>query len=162
MRKVLLFGNSRSGKSTLANEFKNSEGLAHLDLDELAWLSSNPPKRAPLGESLPKIMEFTQCSDAWVIEGCYSDLLEVAVPEANEIVFLNLPVDLCIENTKNREWEPHKYPSKEKQDDNLEMLFDWISDYEHRNDVFSRNSHLKLYHSFIGKKTMFTSNARDI
>ena len=51
MRKVLVFGNSASGKSTLAKRLATSEKLAHLDLDLLAWQATNPPTRVPLVES---------------------------------------------------------------------------------------------------------------
>ena len=37
MRKILIFGNSGSGKSTLAGKLCAGNGLAHLDLDTLAW-----------------------------------------------------------------------------------------------------------------------------
>ncbi|MDA1369688.1 MAG: AAA family ATPase [Proteobacteria bacterium] len=160
MRKVLVFGNSGSGKSTLARQLKYSEGLAHLDLDALAWLNTSPPERAPLNESLRSIQQFFRENEGWVIEGCYTDLLELAGRAANAIIFLNLPIELCIENARNRPWEPHKYASKHAQDDNLDMFMDWIAQYDRRHDVFSLESHLSFYEKFTGEKTMLTSNAR--
>ena len=112
MRKVLIFGNSGAGKSTLARELHSASGLAHMDLDPLAWLDTKPPQRAPIAESRAVIERFMQDNESWVIEGCYTDLLEVAVPAANEMIYLNLPIHQCIENARNREWEPHKYSSK--------------------------------------------------
>jgi len=64
----------------------------------------------------------------------------------------------CIENSKNRPWEPHKYESQEAQDANLEMLIDWISQYPERKDNFSQEAHLKLFDQFDGDKEMFTIN----
>ena len=160
MRKILIFGNSGSGKSTLALDLKNSCGLEHLDLDELAWTDSNPPQRAPLADSHNIIDRFVQDGDSWVIEGCYTDLLEFVAPEANELIYLNIPIEQCVENARNRDWEPHKYPSKQAQDENLEMLISWIKEYELRDDVFSQAAHLSLFNSFNGEKKMYTSNAR--
>lgn len=91
-----------------------------------------------------KINEFTKKNSSWVIEGCYSDLLELLMPHATEIIFLNLDISLCIENAKNRPWESHKYNTKKEQDDNLNMLIDWIKTYNNRNDVFSYQSHMGL------------------
>ena len=113
MKKILIFGNSGSGKSTLAKELCNSYGLAHLDLDTLAWKLTSPPKRRALIESNLKINSFIDSNGGWVIEGCYSDLLEMAVPKSNEIIFMNLPIESCIANAKSRPWESHKYKSKE-------------------------------------------------
>ena len=161
MRKILVFGNSGSGKSTLARKFKESMGLAHLDLDELAWLDTSPPQRAPLENSLSTIKEFIRKNKEWVVEGCYTDLLELTQAYANEIIFLNLPIDQCLLNARNRQWEPNKYPSKEAQDENLEILLDWIAQYDQRDDVFSLQSHLQLYNNFSGKKTMYCTNERD-
>ncbi len=160
MRKILVFGNSGSGKSTLAGELKDAYSLAHLDLDSLAWLHTNPPQREPLETSRAAIERFTRDHQAWVIEGCYADLLAYAAAEANEVLFLNLPISLCQENAKQREWEPHKYPDKAAQDANLDMLLAWIADYENREDETSKTAHLDLYESFAGEKTMYTSNSR--
>ena len=96
MRKILIFGKSGSGKSTLATELCISEELAHLDLDELAWLPTNPPERGPLDESFVKIQEFTAQHDAWVIEGCYTDLLELVSAAATEIIFLKFDINQCL------------------------------------------------------------------
>ncbi len=160
MRKILIFGNSGSGKTTLASRLCAEEKLSHLDLDALAWQAADPPQRAPLEESAKKIRLFAQQGEAWVIEGCYSDLLEIAAPQASEIIFLNLPVAACIENARRRPWEPHKYESKQAQDQNLEMLVDWIEQYDERDDVFSRRTHMEIYDRFSGQKVMYTDNER--
>ncbi|MGJ8682104.1 AAA family ATPase [Paraglaciecola sp.] len=158
MKKTLIFGNSGAGKSTLAKQLSQRENLPHLDLDTLAWQASMPPTRKPLLESANLIHDFTRNNNNWVIEGCYADLLEVALPKANEIIFLNLPINLCIENARKRPWEPHKYESKAAQDKNLDMLIDWISQYTTRTDTFSESAHFKLYQEFSGIKKMLTEN----
>ncbi len=158
MGKLLIFGNSGSGKSTLAKRYAGAEGMDHLDLDTLAWLPASPPQRAPLEQSGEQIRKFIDASADWVIEGCYCDLLELVRDDADEIVFMNLDVSLCIENAKRRPWEPHKYESKEAQDRNLGMLIEWIREYSSREGVCSYKSHLDFYERFDGKKTMYTGN----
>lgn len=160
MRKILIFGNSGSGKSTLARSLCDSENLSHLDLDTLAWKATAPPERESLNESIKEILGFIESNDGWVIEGCYSDLLEPAMTFSNEVIFMNLPIEVCILNAKNRPWEPHKYKSKSAQDANLNMLINWISQYSERVDTFSERSHQALYDAFKGKKTMYVSNEK--
>ena len=87
-----------------------------------------------------------------------SPLLEIAAADANEAIFPNLSIEQCIENARNRPWEPHKYRSKEKQDKNLGLLIAWISQHAERTDVFSLASHMQLYQDFNGKKTMLDRN----
>lgn len=159
MRKILIFGNSGSGKSTLAKQLCGTEGLSHLDLDTLAWKPTTPPERKSVKTSEAEILSFIGSNKGWVIEGCYSDLLEMALPFTNEIIFKNLSAELCIKNARSRPWEPHKYESKEAQDKNLAMLIDWISQYSDRTDTFSEAAHKRLYDQYPGKKSMLTNNA---
>ena len=77
LKKIIIFGNSGSGKSTLARELNASDGLPHLDLDALAWKPGKPPERMPISDSKNKIDVFVRLNSGWVIEGCYSDLLEL-------------------------------------------------------------------------------------
>ncbi len=157
-KRVMIFGNSGAGKSTLAKQFKADHGLAHLDLDPLAWQQSKPPKRNPLDVSRLAIEAFIEKHKGWVIEGCYGDLLGMVSVHANLAVFMNLPVSDCQDNAKNRPWEPHKYQSKAEQDANLAMLLDWIAQYETREDVFSLQAHQVLYDQFTGTKYRIEKN----
>ena len=158
MSNILIFGNSSSGKSTLAKELSNANGYAHLDLDTLAWKQSTPPERKPLDESGLEIAKFIESNPSWVIEGCYTDLLEIASPYSSEIIFMNLPIELCVSNAKQRPWEPHKYPSKEAQDANLDMLINWIEQYTTREDTFSEVTHKNFYREYLGNKRIITKN----
>lgn len=158
MSNVLIFGNSGSGKSTLAKHLCESRGLAHLDLDTLAWKPTVPPERQIIEESWEAISQFVSANKHWVIEGCYTDLLNLVRDRASEIIFMNLPINLCISNSKGRPWEPHKYESKQAQDENLEMLIDWISQYTERDDTFSYVAHQKFYDEYEGQKKMLTCN----
>ena len=161
MRRVIVFGNSGSGKSTLAAELRD-DGLAHLDLDGLAWLPSSPPERRPIEQAYADIQRFMSENAEWVIEGCYTDLLELVKPFATEAIFMNLPVQLCQENASNRPWESHKYESKEAQDDNLAMLLEWIAGYADRSDALSYSAHRVFYDSFEGAKQEITRNERPV
>jgi len=124
----------------------------------LAWQPTNPPTRSPLRQSEQAIDEFMQSHNSWVIEGCYSDLLTIAQSESTEIIFMNLSIEDCIVNANSRPWEPHKYDSKTAQDANLAMLIEWISQYELRDDTFSKAAHITFYQNYVGVKKMLTSN----
>jgi adenylate kinase family enzyme len=150
--RVVLMGNSGAGKSTLAARLAERHGLAHLDLDTLAWLAVEPPQRAPLAASVAQLAAFTAAHDRWVIEGCYADLLGAAVARCSELVFLNPGVEACLAHCRARPWEPHKYASKQAQDANLAMLLEWVRAYETRSDEFSLRAHRTLFDGFAGAK----------
>jgi adenylate kinase family enzyme len=158
LKKVVIFGNSASGKSTLAKRLCSTEGLAHFDLDTVAWAPSSPPVRKALEDSWSEIEKFLASNAEWVIEGCYSDLIDLVLSDASEVIFMDLPIEVCISNAKKRPWEPHKYESKEAQDENLFMLIDWISQYTSRDDSFSRAAHQSLFERFLGNKTVYNCN----
>ena len=80
------------------------------------------------------------------------------MPYATEIVYLDLAVSRCIDNARNRAWEPHKYQTKQAQDANLDMLVEWISQYATRDDTFSASAHRQLFASYPGKKIRLTDN----
>jgi len=159
MKRILLFGNSGSGKSTLAKKLSTQYALPHLDLDTLAWLDTSPPERRPLEESEMAIRYFMAENRCWIIEGCYSDLLQFAVAQADKLIFLNPGIEACVGNCKNRPWEPHKYVSAEEQDNNLPMLLTWVKAYAERDDDFSLCSHQRLFNAYSGSKEQLTSNA---
>jgi adenylate kinase family enzyme len=160
MRKILIMGNSGAGKSTLARQLAADASLAHLDLDTLAWLEGESPRRAALADAGEAMGAFTAAHAGWVVEGCYADLLQLLCAEATELIFLNLPVALCIDNARQRTWEAHKYPSPQAQQANLAMLLEWIAQYPTRRDACSLQAHQRLYHAFKGDKIMYRSNAR--
>lgn len=158
MRKVLIFGNSASGKSTLAKHLSQRAGMGHLDLDTIAWQPVDPPVRMPLAQARQSIDDFVSSHASWVIEGCYSDLLTLVQDKASEAIFMDLPIELCLANAQARPWEPHKYPSKQAQDANLGMLLGWIADYASRDDEFSQTAHQAFFQQLGIRKHRVTRN----
>jgi len=58
-------------------------------LDTLAWFASTHPKRKLLAVSQKEILNFIKENEPWVIEGCYSELLKLAIDDSNELFFMN-------------------------------------------------------------------------
>lgn len=158
MERIIIFGNSGSGKSTLAISLATLYQVPHLDLDLIAWEAERPGVRAPHEKSLLELMSFIRKNDSWIIEGCYSRLLKEASLYCTEMIFLNPGVEACVDNCRSRPWEPHKYRSREEQDANLQMLLDWVREYETREDEFSLQEHRKLFDAHEGKKAEYRSN----
>ena len=152
--RVLIFGNAGSGKTTLALALAREHGLAQLALDHLAW--NAPAVRKSFEESAAEVLCFLRAHDAWVVEGCYGDLLELVLPSATEVRFLNPGIDVCVAHCRARPWEPDKYASKGEQDERLGFLLEWVQAYETRPDEYSLARHRQLYASFLRKKQEVT------
>lgn len=148
--RIVIYGNAGSGKSTLARSYAKNPGVQHLDLDEIAWTNSGV--RRAYSDSIDALNSFMGTHESWVIEGCYGTLIREAARFATELIFLNPGIKQCQKNCISRPWDPHKYKTREAQDENLKMLLGWVADYEDRTDEFSLHSHKEIFESFSGKK----------
>ena len=159
MRTILL-GNAGAGKSTMASHLIGNKDVARLPLDEIAW-AAGPlrPTRMPFAESLRLLHEFINSNEHWVMEGCYGDLVEAAVPHCTELRFLNPGVETCVAHCLSRPWEPNKFRSTEEQDAMLQTLLAWVREYETRNDEYGLKRHRFIYDRFGGIKREYTTVA---
>src|SRR5207249_5836885 len=77
--------------------------------------SSAPAVRKPLEESAAAVRCFLGAHEAWVVEGCYGDLLERVLPSATEVRFLNPGIEVCVANCRARPWERSEEHTSELQ-----------------------------------------------
>lgn len=155
--KLLILGNSGSGKSTLAKAVAERHGLPHLDLDTIVWEPGQiAVPRAP-GAVRADLDGFIAAHPAWVIEGCYGELIEMAAPASTELLFLNPGLDACLANNRRRPWEPHKYASAEAQDAVLDNLQTWVAGYYSRDDAWSLAAHRRVFDGHPGEKREATA-----
>ena len=152
--RIVILGNSGSGKTTLARALCEAHGLAHLDLDAVAW--SEPGVRRPLAQSVAEVEAFARAHDAWTIEGSYASLAAAALPFCTELRLLNPGPEACLANARRRPWEPEKYASPEAQDTRLPFLLDWIRSYEARDDEYGLIAHRAAFDGFDGPKREVT------
>lgn len=151
--RTLIFGNSGSGKSTLARKLSAGHDLPHLDLDTIVWEPGQVAVMRSPEAIQASLHAFLDEHEAWVIEGCYGELVEAAAPRCTQLVFLNPGREACLANNRRRPWEPHKYASAEEQDAMLENLQAWVSDYYTRLDQWSYAAHRRIFDAFPGAKS---------
>lgn len=118
--RLVLIGNSGSGKSTLARWLASQTHAALLDLDTVAWLPEQVAIARPAEQARALVRQHCAANEHWVVEGCYTSLANVALEHQPRLLFLNPGLEHCTANCKARPWEPHKYPSKEAQDEYLQ------------------------------------------
>lgn len=150
--KILVFGNSGSGKSTYAKAISEQHGLAHLDLDTIVWEPGKIAVQRQPEDIAASLQAFIDAESSWVIEGCYGELVEAASQYCTELVFLNPGEAACLANNQQRPWEPHKYASLDEQNAMLANLQAWVSAYYGRDDQWSYTAHRRIYDSFDGTK----------
>ena len=68
------------------------------------------------------------------------------------LLFIDPGVEACLANCRSRPWEPHKYASKDEQDEKLEFLLSWVRDYDSREGDLSLTAHQALFEGYRGLK----------
>ena len=150
--KVLVFGNSGSGKTWFAQRLAAKQGLRVLDLDSVVWSPTEYAVFRPDADIIKDLSQFVQSAEGWVVEGCYGRWMEHLRPHCTEMVFMNPGEAVCLRNCAARPWERHKYASKQEQDAKLPLLLDWVRGYYSRSDDMSLRAHRRLFDSFQGLK----------
>ncbi len=153
--RIVLLGNAGAGKSTMARRLIGNTAVPRLSLDEIAW--NEGTERMPLKASLVELREFLERNDEWVIEGCYSDLVEAALPHCTELRFLNPGVDTCVRHCQARPWEPEKFSTPKEQRAMLDQLIQWVREYETRDDEYGLKRHREIFDAFDGSKREYTT-----
>ena len=141
----------------MARRLIGNADIPRLSLDEIAW--DRGARRKPLEESLTLLGQFLASNDQWIIEGCYGDLVEAALPHCSELRFLNPDVETCVVHCNRRPWEPSKFPSAEEQNVMLSQLIQWVKDYESRDDEYGLKRHRRIFDGFSGAKREYTSTS---
>jgi len=155
--RIAILGNSGSGKSTLARRLAGQHGLAALDLDTVAWEPGKIAVPRPAADAVADVQAFCQAHDHWVVEGCYAGLVGTVLASSPMLVFLDPGVEPCLANCRVRPWEPHKYASKDEQDDKLDFLLSWVQAYYTRDDDYSFMAHQALFDAYAGPKEKLAS-----
>ncbi len=98
-RKVLVLGNGGAGKSTFARRMGERFLLPVVHLDRLWWL---PGWQNRSGEQFDALLAEALCAPAWVMDGNYERTLPVRLAAADAAVFLDIPVQTCLQGAYAR------------------------------------------------------------
>jgi adenylate kinase family enzyme len=93
VKRVLIIGPGGAGKSTLAVRFSRATGLPVIHLDALYW---HPGWRATPREDWRKVVAELVERDAWVMDGNYSNTLDLRLAAADTIIYLDWPRLRCV------------------------------------------------------------------
>lgn len=92
MRRVAVVGCAGSGKTTFARELGGRLGLPVIHLDRLYWRPGWEP--TPTDEWHTTVRDVASGGE-WVIDGNYTNSLDLRLERADTVVFLDLPTRTC-------------------------------------------------------------------
>lgn len=98
---MLVVGGSGAGKSTLARVLGRRLGLPVVHLDRHFW----GPQWTPTGaEEWRAVVAGLAAGDRWVMDGNYGATLDLRLPRAELVVFLDTPRLTCVYRAVTRYW----------------------------------------------------------
>jgi adenylate kinase family enzyme len=102
MKKVLIIGSGRAGKSTLARQLGTILGLEVVHLDALywhpGWVETPKPKWREVVQDLLQ-------QETWIMDGNYGSTLDIRLAIADTVIFLDFPRLLCLWRVCKRWWQ---------------------------------------------------------
>ena len=98
-KKILVVGPSGSGKSTLSRELRDILHLPLYHLDNYFWTKDK--KEVPLFDFYQKLLAIL-AEKQWIIDGDYSRSYELRIKQADTVIFLDYPLEVCLEGVRSR------------------------------------------------------------
>jgi adenylate kinase family enzyme len=85
-QRIVVVGNTGTGKTTLARQLSSHTGLPHIELDALHWGPNwIPVDAAVFGQRISDVIQ----TKHWIIDGNYSRMREIIWRRADTIVWLD-------------------------------------------------------------------------
>ena len=103
MKKVIVIGCPGSGKSTVSRALHNKTGIPLYHLDMMYWNADKTTvEKSVFLERLSAVLE----KDGWIIDGNYSSTMELRMAACDTVIFLDYPLDVCLDGIKERRGKP--------------------------------------------------------
>ena len=103
MKKVIVIGCPGSGKSTVSRALHNKTGIPLYHLDMMYWNADKTTvEKSIFLERLSAVLE----KNEWIIDGNYSSTMELRMTACDTVIFLDYPLDVCLDGIKARRGKP--------------------------------------------------------
>jgi len=102
MKRILILGSGGAGKSTLARELGTILDLPILHLDQLFWHSGwvETPREQWIKKVQAKIEK-----PEWIMDGNYSNTLDIRLAACDTVIFLNMSRWICLRRVLRRSFQ---------------------------------------------------------
>ena len=147
MKRILVIGCPGAGNTYFSKQLSNILSLPLIHMDNLYWHKDKTS--IGLDELKAKLKPYLE-QEEWIIDGNYHQTLEMRLPYATDVFFLDVPRNVCIQGIIDRIDQPRDdIPWVETKEDADELIA-WIKDYDSRTKseekaLLEKNKHLRVY-----------------
>lgn len=125
MKKIIIIGCPGSGKSTFAKQLHQITHIPLYHLDLLYWNKDKTTVDKYI--FLDRLNEIFQ-KDKWIMDGNYNATMELRMKHCDTIIFLDYPVELCLEGIQARKDKPRSDMPWIESDEDKDFI-DFIKNY---------------------------------
>lgn len=158
MKRILIIGNSGSGKSWLAARLAERLTIREVNLDTIVWQPGGFNQKRPQHKIDQAIQTLFQ-EPSWVVEGVFGALAEQLFDAADTLLFLDIDWSVCRDSLLSRGSESARQGDTMAAEKNFQQLLVWASEYGQRASKSSRQFHREQCDRFPNAKHRFTTRA---
>jgi adenylate kinase family enzyme len=156
MQRIIILGNSGSGKSYLARRLGQRLSITPTHLDDLFWEPGGFNQKRPQEIVLQDIEGILKLHQ-WIVEGVFGELAVRFLDRAECLIWLDMDWEYCQANLIHRGSESSQQLDKEQAEENFGKLLLWASQYWTRDNLRSYDGHKGLFDSFKQYKRVLRS-----
>ena len=153
MKKIIVIGCPGSGKSTFSRALHQKIGIPLFHLDMLYWNADKTTvEKSVFLERLSVVIE----KDEWIIDGNYASTMELRLAACDTVIFLDYPLDICLNGIKERRSKPRSDIPWIETEDDAEFI-EFIKNFKEQ----QRPKILKLLDTYSNKNILIFTNREE-
>ncbi len=142
--RILIFGNSGSGKSWLASKLAEKLQLKVIHFDKHFWEPGGFNKMRDRQVVYQEIIDLSQQKN-WIMEGVFGELAEITLNTATVVIFLDKSWDECKSSLVIRGSESAQQTDPVQAEESFKQLLLWAENYWSRTGLRSHAGHQNLF-----------------
>lgn len=151
--RIVILGNSGSGKSYLSGVLSSALELTRISLDDICWEPGGYFKRRSDELVETELLDFSKKKN-WIVEGVYGNFAEVLLSRSNLLVWLDIDPDFCAESVSKRGFDNIPWMDT---DVKIRGYLNHIRSYKKNSGPMSHSYHSDVFKKFDGLKKAFVS-----